>query len=112
MIVITVARKPMSEGTVAANVLAVGTGALNIDATRVGTYKNTTPSGMDRYNARLQEQGYRPGAYAQGTPEPPSAVGRWPANLILGCPVASLDTGEQDDSGRVSRFFKQVGGNS
>ena len=31
------ARKPLGESTVAANVLAYGTGALNIDATRIGT---------------------------------------------------------------------------
>lgn len=94
MIVVTVARKPLASGTVAANVLAVGTGALHIEATRVGTHKNTTPSGMDRYNARLQEQGYRPGAYAQGTPEPPSTSGRWPTNLIVqhldGCRCVGL----------------------
>lgn len=83
MIVVAVARKPLAEGTVAANILAVHTGALHIDSARVGTHKNTTPSGMDRYNARLQEQGYRPGAYAQGTPEPPAVVGRWPTNLVL-----------------------------
>lgn len=35
MRIITVARKPLSEGTVAANVLTHGCGSLNIDAVRV-----------------------------------------------------------------------------
>lgn len=83
MIVITVARKPLAEGTVAANVLTHGTGALNIDGCRIGVHQNTTPSGMDRLNSRLHEMGYRPGSYTQGTPVPSSAIGRWPANLML-----------------------------
>ena len=41
MIVITVARKPLSEGSVAANVLKHGTGGLNIDGCRVGTDERT-----------------------------------------------------------------------
>jgi site-specific DNA-methyltransferase (adenine-specific) len=38
---ICLARKPLSEGTVASNVLRWGTGALNIDATRIGTNGGT-----------------------------------------------------------------------
>lgn len=79
---ITVARKPL-DGTVAANVLAHGTGALNIDACRVGDFQNTTPSGVDRRNAKLAELGYRPGEYQMGEKVPNTPPGRWPANLIL-----------------------------
>lgn len=73
---ITVARKPF-KGTVAANVVAHGTGALNIDGCRValnGDYKckaNGRPSqtGLgDNYDAAKANQ--------------PDTVGRWPANLI------------------------------
>ena len=78
---ITVARKPLV-GTVAANVLAHGTGALNIDGCRVGEFQNTTPSGVDRRNAKLAEMGYRPSAYQMGEKAPTSPPGRWPANLI------------------------------
>ena len=69
---ITVARKPLI-GTVAENVLAHGTGALNIDGCRVGDFQNTTPSGVDRRNAALAEAGYRPGTYQMGekTPDTP-----------------------------------------
>ena len=78
---ITVARKPLV-GTVAANVLAHGTGALNVDGCRVGEFQNTTPSGVDRRNAKLAEMGYRPSAYQMGEKAPTSPPGRWPANLI------------------------------
>ena len=79
---ITVARKPLI-GTVAANVLEHGTGALNIDGCRVGDFQNTTPSGVDRRNAALAEAGYRPGTYQMGAKPPDTPPGRWPANLIL-----------------------------
>ena len=78
---ITVARKPLV-GTVAENVLAYGTGAINIDGCRVGDFQNTTPSGVDRRNAALAEAGYRPGAYQMGEKRPDTPPGRWPANLI------------------------------
>ncbi len=78
---ITMARKPLV-GTVAANVLEHGTGALNIDGCRVGDFQNTTPSGVDRRNAALAEAGYRPGTYQMGDKTPDTPPGRWPANLI------------------------------
>lgn len=78
---IVVARKPL-HGNVAQNVLAFGTGAINIDGCRVGAFVNTTPSGVDRRNAKLAEMGYRPGAYEMGETTPRCAPGRWPANVI------------------------------
>jgi site-specific DNA-methyltransferase (adenine-specific) len=54
---------------------------LDIDGCRIGAYRNTTPSGMDRYNARNAELGYRPGAYQKGAPPPPETEGRWPPNV-------------------------------
>lgn len=81
--IIHVLRKPL-DGTVAANALTHGTGALNIDGCRIGTDGGSTqPSGMDRYNARLAEQGYRPGAYQKGKPAAPQPSGRWPSNILL-----------------------------
>lgn len=82
MRVITVARKPLS-GTVAQTALLHGTGGLNIDATRIGVFQNTTPSGANRFNQRLQEQGYRPGAYPVEEKVPEGGSGRWPSNLVL-----------------------------
>ena len=64
---IVLARKPLA-GTVAANVLAYGTGAINVDGCRVGT--------TDDLNAGA-------GDYSQ--PE-----GRWPANVLLDEEAAAL----------------------
>jgi len=79
---ILLVRKPLM-GTVAANVLKYGTGAINIDECRVGDFKNTTPSGANRWNASLAEQGYRPNTYQTESKTPDSPAGRWPANIIL-----------------------------
>lgn len=69
---ITVARKPL-KGTVAANVLEWGTGALNIDGCRVGTDGGTTRSGQSHY----AESGW-----STGNKVVELNAGRWPANLI------------------------------
>lgn len=70
---ITVARKPI-EGTVAANVQAHGTGALNIDACRIeGESTLRTQVG--------KTQAWEGGAFS-GERVNGSALGRWPANLI------------------------------
>lgn len=78
---IVVARKRLA-GTVAANVLAHGTGALNIDATRTATAE--TIHGSTRPND------IRGGRYAQGsatandlTNYKQAIGGRWPANVVL-----------------------------
>ncbi len=81
---ITMARKPFS-GTVAANVLEHGTGAINVDGCRVpleedcrllkgGTYGGNRGSdkGTSMFGTNTKGLGY----------EVPSANGRWPANLI------------------------------
>ena len=82
---IIVARKPL-EGTVAANVLAHGTGALNIDGCRVGLEasedeaKLTARSGGSR---GFSKDGYVGGSIDGGLPPGWNASkGRWPANLI------------------------------
>ena len=70
---ITVARKPLGEKTVAANVLAHGTGGINVDGCRVGTEKVVTTNG----------KGFK-GSFEGGENNNGGAVheGRWPANLI------------------------------
>jgi DNA modification methylase len=73
---IIVARKPLS-GTVAANVLRFGTGALNVDACRVPS--ETRPLIVS--DRRLKHNTYGPGlggSQAAGT----TTEGRWPANVI------------------------------
>jgi site-specific DNA-methyltransferase (adenine-specific) len=73
---IVVARKPLI-GTVAENVLKYGTGAINIDATRIGTETISVANAPK-------------GSFAGGEPERGSDTetyrehqGRWPANIIL-----------------------------
>jgi DNA modification methylase len=68
---VTLARKPL-EGTVAANVLQYGTGALNVDGCRVGDECIKTCGGKQGGNAY--------GDWAQKIDA--YHIGRWPANLI------------------------------
>lgn len=70
---ITVARKPLSESSVAANVLEHGCGAINVEACRIG--QEILPATV-RGVSRL---GTFEGADGNVTPE---RAGRWPANLI------------------------------
>ena len=75
---IVLARKPLSEGTVAANVLRWGTGAINVDGCRVGT--------VDRCASVTQRshwqvgQGRRRGRTMRNVELDPD-IGRWPANV-------------------------------
>jgi site-specific DNA-methyltransferase (adenine-specific) len=76
---IVVARKPLI-GTVAENVLKHGTGAINIDASRIGTETiniNNYPEGFDP-KGNLNDISQVGQDY-----ETKTSVGRWPANIIL-----------------------------
>jgi hypothetical protein len=89
---ITVARKPLI-GTVAENVLAHGTGALNVDGCRVEGGLIASAGGTRRSNGIM------------GASEPlggwePTHSGRWPANLIHD---NSEEVGEL--LGSAARFF-------
>jgi site-specific DNA-methyltransferase (adenine-specific) len=78
----TLCRKPLSESTIAKNVLKHGTGGLNIDATRIegkprtthaaGNIQGTVPQPMDWGNELDNSQVVTPGA-----------EGRFPSNVIL-----------------------------
>ena len=71
---ITLARKPLGEGTVAANVLAWGTGGINVDGCRIATDESTErPSGV---NVGVFGADNRHGMIRGGT------SGRWPANFV------------------------------
>jgi hypothetical protein len=73
---ITVARKPLA-GTVAENVLAHGTGGLNVDGCRVGTESTIRNNNVSLGGSGNHIYG-NAGACVAG-----SHSGRWPANLIL-----------------------------
>jgi len=69
---IILARKPLA-GTVAANVMQFGTGAINVDGGRIGSEGGTTRSGQAPYG----DSGWRTGHAVL-----PLDAGRWPANFI------------------------------
>jgi len=78
-------RKPLSEKSIAANVLRWGTGAINIDGCRIGTggrEKQDGPSGAGFKTDKFM------GAMGRGEPTQPnglrkSSAGRWPSHLVL-----------------------------
>jgi hypothetical protein len=84
------ARKPLS-GTVAANVAAHGTGAINVDGCRLqgnGWSKQDRESGAGFYSGKFM------GAAGVGEPTQKnglreSVAGRWPANVALSCDCES-----------------------
>lgn len=89
---ITMARKPLN-GTVAANVLAHGTGALNIDACRVAPTGERLGGGDESGKAAKPEGWARPwmddpdhvaahNSKVAANVDKASQLGRWPANLI------------------------------
>jgi len=77
---ITVARKPLI-GTVAENVLAHGTGGINVDGCRVGTSKNVPASVSKKAPANCYGK-FAEGGETTGIGGHDPNLGRWPANLI------------------------------
>jgi len=80
---IIMARKP-HDGTVADNVERWGTGALNIDGCRIGTFKNDKPSGLHRGTIA----DYSPKNPDDYKPPIKDALGRFPANCVTTEPDA------------------------
>lgn len=75
---IVMARKPF-RGTVAANVLAHGTGALNIDGCRIEAEQRPKIAHDGRDTRTFAEGGIRGGYRREGGTD----EGRWPANVLL-----------------------------
>jgi len=94
---ITVARKPLI-GTVAANVLEYGTGAINIDGCRIPREPDDV-SGWSASGSNESENRSMSGKNYNRAPKP-DADGRWPANFIH-------DNGDEVTAllGGASRFF-------
>jgi DNA modification methylase len=116
---IVVARKPLVS-TVARNVLEFGTGALNIDACRIGSESVTVNGYRGEQGAwsaaGADDRGRDRGMFAAGVArEPTEHTGRWPANVMLvhaddcngscvdGCPVRALD----EQSGTLTSSKRQ-----
>jgi site-specific DNA-methyltransferase (adenine-specific) len=101
---IIVARKPLI-GTVAHNVLTHGTGALNIDGSRIGTTDNLN-GGAYAIQGTEREDGWGMQRGQAGEYEQPK--GRWPANIILDEHTAGL----LDEQSGVSKSTDSVRNNS
>lgn len=104
---IVVARKPL-DGTVAANVLAHGTGAINVDATRVGYASESDRAKLAAGVEAIKRRGgtmansWKNSSDLSGANDA-STIGRWPPNILLshapdcgdecadGCAVAEMD---------------------
>lgn len=96
---IILARKPLV-GTVAANVLAHGTGAINVDACRIGTATQDdygrSPNRADGF--RSQSRGDAGDFGMSEEPGTSHSAGRWPANVALDEEAAAMldaQTGER-----------------
>jgi DNA modification methylase len=88
---ITLARKPLT-GTVASNVLAWGTGALNVDGCRVGTTDVLKAGGpLTRLPGETRPPGHH-GMHSAGAPNTyeSNPAGRWPANVLLDHEAAAM----------------------
>jgi site-specific DNA-methyltransferase (adenine-specific) len=110
------ARKPLI-GTVAANVERYGTGAINVDACRIGT--DVVEQGRKGRLNQNPEQWRFKGQDASSV-----ALGRWPANIVLShspdcrdgvcvesCPVALLDA-QSGETKSTARTGKRTGKSS
>jgi site-specific DNA-methyltransferase (adenine-specific) len=87
---IVLARKPLV-GTVAANVLAHGTGGINVDGCRIAHASEAdraaaTPQG------KVIRNNFSPGEGRAGTEtnRPDTSIGRWPSNVLLDEGAAAL----------------------
>jgi DNA modification methylase len=77
---IVLARKPLEKGlTVAANVLKWGTGAINVDASRIGTEQRTYSLNGAINGGNFGNNANQPANERESA----TAVGRWPANVLF-----------------------------
>jgi site-specific DNA-methyltransferase (adenine-specific) len=100
---IVLARKPLI-GTVAANVLTHGTGALNIDASRIGIAQGDEPKAGKR-TATFGTLETTSGGDGSGGWN--ASSGRWPANILLDEEAAAL----LDEQSGVSKSAPAKGHN-
>lgn len=71
-------RKPLAEDTIAAQVLATGTGAIHIDACRIGTRNQTVVRGGNK-----DRSAYGKFAHDSEVKEFHYETGRWPTNAVF-----------------------------
>jgi len=83
----TLARKPLSEKTVAKNVLRWGTGGINIDECRVELNATADKSQLRTMNRSKKDEknGWGMNQANKDTPQVVNPQGRFPANIIWSC---------------------------
>jgi hypothetical protein len=112
---ICVARKPL-RGTVAANVLAYGTGAINVDGCRVGWASDSDkqhgrPASSPKAHNGLEGQAFKIRDRSQEDPEAnQSSLGRWPANVIHDGSEEVVGMFPDTASGQLNAGHKQGSG--
>jgi site-specific DNA-methyltransferase (adenine-specific) len=99
----TLARKPLSEKTVAANVLKWGTGGINVDRCRVDPTNDV--SGWSKTGSKESENRAMSGANYKREAKPDNPQGRWPANLIHDGSQGVLELFPESGDRSPSRFF-------
>jgi len=102
---IILARKPLA-GTVAANVLRHGTGAVNVDGCRIGTadsysYPNGPGGNVNPTSLGARKDGTS--SLRRETPVESNPLGRWPANVLLD--EAAADALDEQAGMEASRFL-------
>jgi len=100
---VVVARKPLI-GTVAANVLAHGTGALNIDGCRINPGEAVPGGGGFKGGAASRHEGWTRPSHAGGYSTENHNLGRWPTNVALdSTQAAALDEMSGESASRVGK---------
>lgn len=103
---ICLARKPLSEQTIAANVLCWGTGAINIGACRVAG----EPTGTRNNNVSLGSSSGGIYGAAGGFTSEGSPFGRWPANVLHDGSEEVVPAFPETSSGALNAGHKQGSG--
>lgn len=85
---ICLARKPLAEKTVAANVLKHGCGGINVDGCRIGAPEDKRAAGTRIYASGKLAGGMNGCGALQAAPH--DGLGRWPANVIFDEEAAAL----------------------
>jgi DNA modification methylase len=103
---IVLARKPLSEKTVAGNVLKWGTGALNVDGCRIEAQAGDYDHWREPDNIAAHS-GFEGKSFAMGSRSMPQphTLGRWPANIIFDEQAAvelDLQSGDLKAGGNLS----------
>lgn len=100
---IVVARKPLA-GTVAANVLEHGTGALNIDACRVASGQDYRDKCASVVGLDSNRNGAAYGEWTGERTDSAHVAGRWPTNVVLDeHQAAQLDQQSGTSTSRVGK---------